>query len=192
MYKPTVEELNKHSKYSNSPALAEAIHNKRFKQFQMLIKYGADINWKDGSGENTLNYYTHYWKYTYYLLKAGADWSNVSKVHRESDSVKPENRNRPDFLCRVEEVKKPSYIIAENKGIDYFQKIVSFLRKQGAEFKLNLDSKEKYQTVDGKEILFYKEGGQWKEYLKTKQYKIDYKRFRPGLMERIGEKLNQF
>ncbi len=63
---------------------------------------------------------------------------------------------------------------------------------QGAEFKLNLDLKEKYQKVDGKEILFYKEDGKWKEYLKTRQYKIDFKRFRPSLMERIGAKLNQF
>ena len=66
------------------------------------------------------------------------------------------------------------------------------MEKDGAEFKLNLDSKEKYQKINGEEVLFFKEDGDWKEYAQTKQYKIDHKTFRPGLMERIGEKVNQF
>ena len=189
-YKPTPKEIDDNTSYS---VFTTAIFYDRFAQFKMLIDYGINVNRKgENSGKNVLNANTHYWKYAYYLLKAGADWSNVSKSHRESDSVKPENRNRPDFLCRIEEVTHPAYIIAKNNGVDYFQKIVAFLRKQGAEFKLNLNPKERYQKVNGKEVLFYKEDGQWKEYLKSRQYKIDYKRFRPGLMERIGRKLNQF
>ena len=188
--KITPEEIDNKTSYS---VLSTAIYYDRFIQFKMLIDYGVNVNLKDDiTGENVLNIESHHWNYAYHLLKAGADWSNISKSHRKSESVKPEDQNRPDFLCRVEAVKHPSYIIAENEGVDYFQKVISFLREDGAEFKLNLDPKEKYQKINGQEVLFFEEDGDWKEYAKTKQYKIDRKTFRPGLMERIGAKVNQF
>ncbi len=188
--KITPEEIDDKTNYS---VLSTAIYHNRFTQFKMLIDYGVNTNWKDEiTGENILNIESHHWKYAYHLLKAGADWKNISKAHRESKSVKPEDRNRPDYLCFIESIKHPSYVVAKNKGVDYFQKVVSFLRKHGAKFKLNLDPKEKYQKINGEEVLFFKEDGNWQEYTKTKQYKKDLKTFRPSILERIAEKINQF
>ncbi len=193
VYKPTVRELDKHKNSYNSPAITQTIFYDRLIQFKMLLGYGVNVNFKNSiTGRNILNNNGHHWKYAYRLLKAGADWSNVSKSHRKSESVKPEDRNRPDYLCFIESIKHPSYVVAKNKGVDYFQKVVSFLRKHGAKFKLNLDPKEKYQKINGEEVLFFKEDGKWQEYTKTKQYKKDLKTFRPSILERIAEKINQF
>ena len=184
VYKPTKEELNITSdKYSNDTSLSVAIFYDRFKQFKMLIDYGADVNWSDSNNSNLLNDNGYKWKYAYHLLKAGADWRSVSKFNKEEFK----KTNTPDYIARIEREKKPSLIIAENNGVDYFQKVISFLKKQGAEFKLNLDPKEEYRKVNGKEVLFIKENNNWIEYKKSNQYKKDLKMFKPTIMERIGE-----
>jgi ankyrin repeat protein len=183
VYKPTKEELNITVKYSHNPPLDVAIFYNRFEQFKILTDYGADVNWSDSNNRNLLSHNGYKWKYAYHLLKAGADWKNVSKFNKEDFK----KTNIPDYIARIEREKKPSLIIAENNGVDYFQKVISFLKKQGAEFKLNLNSKEEYRNIDGREVLFIKEDNNWIEYKKSNQYKKDLKMFRPTIMERIGE-----
>jgi len=183
-YKPTKEELNMTTIYSNNPPLGIAIYYKRMKQLKMLINYGADVNWKNSNNTNLLSQNGYKWNYAYELLKAGADWKNVNNAHKEDfkkDCI-------PNYIrYDIQKTKNPSLIIAENKGIDYFQKVISFLKKEGAEFKLNLDPTEEYREVDGKEVLFVKEDSKWVKYLDSKKYKKDLKMFKPTIMERIGE-----
>ena len=183
VYRPSKEELNMTTIYSNNPPLGVAIYYNRMKQFKMLINYGADVNWKDGNGVSLLNSNAYKWNYAYELLKAGADWKSVSKFNKDEFA----KDHTPDYIRRIQKTKNPSLIIAENKGTDYFQKVISFLKKQGAKFKLNLDPNEKYKEIDGEKVLFVKEEGKWVKYLDSKKYKKDLKMFKPTIMERIGE-----
>ena len=183
-YKPTKKELNMTTEYSDNPPLGVAVYHNRFEQFKMLIDYGADVNWSDSNNSNLLNDKGYKWKYAYHLLKAGADWRSVSKFNEDSFN----KDNIPDYIrYDIQKTKKPSIIIAENNGVDYFQKVISFLKKQGAEFKLNLDPREEYRNVNGEEVLFIKGNNNWIEYKKSNQYKKDLKMFKPTIMERIGE-----
>lgn len=123
-----------------------AIYSERFNNFVMLLDYGANkdyiLQW-DPEKPNLINETAtlNLWKYTYELLKRGADY-NYALKHGLKWSIEKSY----DATWQV-----------ESRGVDFHLKSWQFLKNKGVNLKLNLSPNQKYIEEDVKYILYVNE-----------------------------------